>query len=89
MVPSSPADLMAPGRARAGARAVPFLLLADLARRGSEPRELEQRPYRPLFHLHLLRLLLLPQPPAQSQPVQTGQGAPKKKTVRRGGKHRE
>ena len=27
---------------------------------GWEPREQEQRPYRPLFHLHLLCLLLLP-----------------------------
>lgn len=30
------------------------------AGRGLEPREQEQRPYRPLFRLHLLRLLLLP-----------------------------
>lgn len=30
------------------------------ARLGPEPPEQEQRPYRPLFRLHLLRLLLLP-----------------------------
>lgn len=45
--------------AQARALAVPFLRLVGLARQGSGQRELEQRPYRPLFRLHLLHLLLL------------------------------
>lgn len=84
VVPSSSADLVAPGQARAGARVVPFLLLADLAQHSSEPRELEQRPYRPLFRLHLLLLLLLP--PA-TRAVITGSdwpGCPEKEESEKG-----
>lgn len=67
--------------ARPGALAVPSLRLAGLAPHRSGPRELEQRPHRPLFRLHLLRLLLLP--PA-SRAVLTGLDWPRCPAKERG-----
>ena len=78
----SRAASVAPGRARAAAPTVPSLRPAGVAGLGAARAREEQRPYRPLSHLHLLRLLLLP--PA-TRSVTTGSdwpGCPAKESDR-------